>query len=258
MSKDVSVEFRGDEVVITKRADTAEARETVEAIRRAVELFNKNTDEMTAGAYDPPGEDDDEADKDEAELTPAERETRRQRLLIEAARSAGVPPPDSGRMVPKRLKGDTAMIDTLIEQVSKADLGFAVVKRFVEKDGDELTEHQITALLMGAWGTEFGKRFAAQTPEGLIARYAVAKAKQAAWINKAAPLTGARALATAVQPGAGKGDPLRERIIADKRTAAPWMTEAELDRYAAEMARELDRAARGKQERARPGTLERG
>jgi hypothetical protein len=45
--------------------------------------------------------------------------------------------------------------------------------------------------------------------------------------------------------------------VGEKRTAAPWMTEEELGRYATGMLAELERAARGKQERTRPGTLER-
>jgi len=48
-----------------------------------------------------------------------------------------------------------------------------------------------------------------------------------------------------------------EQIIREKRTAAPWMSDGELRAYAEAMSRELERAARGKQERTRPGTLER-
>jgi hypothetical protein len=220
--------------------------------RFIVEEVGKNDgDGFTAGAYGPGDGDEEEDVESEVESeTPAERRARerRDRKLIENAR-------ESGRLA--STKRDLTMIDpdVLISQLSKAGLGFAMVKRFVEKtDGDELTEQQVTALLMGTWGAEFGKRFQAQDEEGRIARAAVMKARNAQWFAPTAVETGERALASAVHPGAGEKDPLRERIIADKRTAAPWMTEEALERYAAEMARELDRAGRAK---AKPGTMER-
>jgi hypothetical protein len=68
--------------------------------------------------------------------------------------------------------------------------------------------------------------------------------------------------AFAVGPGSQGARPnaasrMIEQIIREKRTAAPWMSEAELRAYAEAMNRELERAARSKQERSRPGTLER-
>lgn len=54
-----------------------------------------------------------------------------------------------------------------------------------------------------------------------------------------------------------EADRLRERIIADKMTAAPWMTAEQLGTYATGMLAELDRLARTKQNQTRPGTLER-
>jgi hypothetical protein len=113
------------------------------------------------------GDDDeeDDGDKTETELSPRER-ARRQRQMAENAR-------ETGRLESTRKRDLTTMIDAdvLIEQINKAGLGFAVVKRFLEKtDSDELTESQITALLMGTWGVEFGKRFQAQDAEGKIAR----------------------------------------------------------------------------------------
>jgi hypothetical protein len=68
-------------------------------------------------------------------------------------------------------------------------------------------------------------------------------------------LTGERALAAAKQP-LGSKNPMRERIIRDKRFASPFLNQGQLERYADAMVAELERVARGKQERARPGTLE--
>jgi hypothetical protein len=252
MSKDVSVEFRADgEVIITKHADTPEARETVEAIRRAVALINKNDETFTPGAYGPgDGGEDREDEEDEAERRARER---RDRKLMENSR-------ESGRLA--STKRDLTMIDpdVLISQLSKAGLGFAMVKRFVEKtESDELTEGQVTALLMGAWGAEFGKRFQAQDSEGRIARQAVEKARNAQWAGayKAAALTGERALATTTPRRGDKADPLRDRIIRDKAVASPFLSQEQLTDYADAMCAELERVARGRQERAYPGTLER-
>jgi hypothetical protein len=262
MSKDVSVEFRGEEVVITKHNDSREATETVEALRRAVEFFNKNTDEMTAGAYGP-GDDDEEDDEDEreAERSQRERERRRRQLAERVA--------ERGRLeaTNKLLKG-IAMIDTdalvekidnnLIELAAKQGCGIAVLKAYVEEDRYRWCERQVTKILTDAWGKDFAKNLQSQTPEGLTARQALEKARNAQWLAayKAAPLTGERALAVTVNPRVER-DPVRERIVTDKRNAAPWMSEEELDRYATEMKVALERAARGKQERSRPGTLER-
>jgi hypothetical protein len=206
----------------------------------------------------------DPASDPEDELTPEEQKERRRRLIAEqerlqaeqsaAATAAGVAPN------PYRTGKVNAMPDLefLVEKINEAGLGLAVIKRFVEKQGndDDLTEHQIVQLAMGACGgaAEFSKRYQGDDELGRILRTATMKARDAAWFKPTVVATGERAAAAAVHPGAGKIDPLRARIIADKRTAAPWMSEEELDRYAAEMARELDRTARGK---AKPGTMER-
>jgi hypothetical protein len=218
--------------------------------RFIVEEVDKNDDTFTAGAYDPPPGDDDKEDDEnetETELSPRER-ARRQRQLAENVR-------ETGRL--ESTRKDLAMLDpdVLISQVSKAGLGFTVVKHFLEKtDSDELTESQVTALLMGAWGAEFGKKFQTNDEEGRIARAAVAKARDAAWFKPPAVETGERALAATTQP-LGSKNPLRERIIRDKQFASPFMDQAALERYADGMLAELERVARGKQERARPGTL---
>jgi hypothetical protein len=256
MSRDVSVEFRADgEVVITKHADTPEARETVEALRRAIESFNENSPEFTAGAYDPPpgdGDEEDDEDETETELSPRER-ARRQRQLAERIA-------ESGRLesTAELLKG-VAMMDseTLIEKINAAGLGLVMVKRFLEKtDSDELTEQQVTDLLLGAWGAEFGKRFQAQDEEGRIARAAVMKARDAGWFKPTAVETGERALANTTPARGEKANPLREQIVRDKAVASPFLSQEQLAAYADAMVAELERMARGKQERARPGTLE--
>jgi hypothetical protein len=251
MSKDVEFELTSDGELIVKRGD---ARDVIEAMRRAVA---KNSDNDRPEAFDPDADEDDDEDDDEetaAELSPRER-ARRRRQLAENAR-------ESGRLesTSKLLKGHPMIsADYLIEQVNKAGLGFAMVKRFVEKAGsDELTEHQVTALLMGAWGlAEFGKRFQAQDAEGRIARQAVAKARDAAFTPTILAI-GERALAAATQPRGERSDPLRERIIRDKAVGSPFLSQEQLAAYADAMIAELERTARGKQERARPGggTLE--
>jgi hypothetical protein len=144
----------------------------------------------------------------------------------------------------------------VIEQVNKAGIGLAMVKRFAESGRDELTEHQVTALLLGAWGREFGKRFESQTEEGRMARAAVAKARDGAWFAPTAVETGERALASTTQ-SPGKVDPRRARIIRDKAVSSPFLSQEQLERYADAMIAHLETMARGKQERARPGTLER-
>jgi hypothetical protein len=254
MSKDVEVEFRGDEVIIKRFSDSPEAFETVEALKRAVAWFNKDETDFSPGAYDEPGDDDEEGDEDKTETEPSPRErARRQRQLAE-----NVAERDRLEATNKLLKG-VAMIDsdTLIQQISKAGLGFAMVKRFVEKTGsDELTEGQVTALLLGAWGAEFGKKFQANDSDGRIARAAVAKARDAGWFKPPAVETGERALAETSRRGGAKTDPLRERVIRDKAVASPFLNQEQLEAYADAMCAELDRSARGKQERARPGTLE--
>ena len=76
MTRDVEVEIRGDEVIITKHADTEDARGTVAAIRRAVEAYNKNSDHFTGEAYQPDATEDEAAGDDE---TPEERRARIER-----------------------------------------------------------------------------------------------------------------------------------------------------------------------------------
>src|SRR6516225_5765301 len=100
MSKDVSVEWRGDEVIITKLANTREADETVEALKRAVEFFNKNDDSYTSGANgdhedaeDRDDDEHDERDEEEAELTPRQRRAAEKRRLLAALARLGIPPP---------------------------------------------------------------------------------------------------------------------------------------------------------------------
>ena len=147
--------------------------------------------------------------------------------------------------------------DTLIEQITKRrGLGLAMIKRFAEAGTDQLTEHQIVNLATSdlGGGAEFAKRYQGDDQLGRMLRTATMKARDAAWFKPAAPLTGERALATTVQPGTTERKAMRERIVADKRTASPWMSQAELEAYAEAMERELERAGRAK---AKPGTMER-
>jgi hypothetical protein len=190
MSKDVSVEFRDDgEVIITKHRDTAGARETVAAMRRAIELFNKNDDDRPE-AFDPDSDND-------APRTPEEEKERRRRMLAEAAekereRSAaitatGVPPH------PLKTRKVATMIDTddwiqkidndLIEKIRKAGCGLAVLKRYVDEGRERWSEHQVAKILMNHWGKDFATNYQAQNSDGLLARRAIEKARNAAWMG---------------------------------------------------------------------------
>jgi hypothetical protein len=224
--------------------------------RFIVEEVDKNDgDGFTAGAYDDPDKGDDDREDLESEedgIEPSARErARRQRQLAENVRETG-----RQESTAKLLKGVAMMnSETLIEKINAARLGFACVKRFVEKaDSDELTEQQVTDLLLGAWGAEFGKRFQAQDEEGQIARAAVMKARDASWLKPTTVLTGERALAAASQRRGEKADPLRDRIIRDKAVSSPFLSQEQLAAYADQMIEYLENMARRKQ---RPGTLER-
>jgi hypothetical protein len=184
MSRQVSVEYIGDEVIIRKHNNSPVAEEAVAALRRAFEGMNKNTDETTAHACDA----DELDEEDEEEPSRRERERRRQQLAENVHERGRLESTRPSLTVPKRsTKGDTPMPDPefIISKICEAGLGFTVVKHYVERQGgdDDLTEGQVTDLLLGAWGAEFGKRFQAQDEEGRIAREAVSKAKQAGWIN---------------------------------------------------------------------------
>jgi hypothetical protein len=295
MSKDVSVEFVGDEVIITKHADTAEARETVEAIKRAVEFFNKNDDQYTAGAYgehedaDDEDRETDEEDEEENTLSERERQRRRDRALARA----GVPPPSATR------KARTMTLDDLTNVVST-----------ISKRADAVTVNKLATFEVGQGGSRFSSferatmvgaiakakdrgagsddqkfsRFLQDPDNTLLRQWALLPADLAE-LGKRSTLfddvigkarasgdgdLGTRALAghtggrTVLAVGAGsagakptESDALRDQIIREKRTAAPWMSDEQLGRYATGMLAELERAARGKQERSRPGTLER-
>jgi hypothetical protein len=211
--------------------------------RFVVEEVDKNDgDGFTAGAYDDPEKGDDdredlENEEDETELSPRERARRQGQLQGRIAETG----------FQESTKRNTMNPDLLIEKINGASLGFAVVKRLLEKtDSDELTESQVTALLMGTWGREFGKRFQAQDEDGRIARAAVMKARDAAWFKPTAVETGERALANATPARGEKADPLRERIVRDKAVASPFLSQEQLAACADAMVAELERVTRGR------------
>jgi hypothetical protein len=285
MSKDVEVEWRADgEVIITKHRDTEEARETVEAIRRAVEFFNKNDGEYTPGAYADHEDADD--DDDGEELSPRER-VRRERQMAEAAR-------ETGRLASTR-KAKTMTMDDLtgvVSNICKRADGITVTKLAtveVEKGASLFSSYERSAMLTaiakasdrgGGSDDRVFSRFL-QDPGNLLFRQWALLPVDVAELRKRSTLfddviakaraagdgdLGTRAIGgrEAFAVGAGErgdrrteADALRERIIADKRAGAPFMTDEQLARYADGMLAELERAPRGKQERARPGTLER-
>jgi hypothetical protein len=298
MSKDVSVEFLADgEVRITKHRDTEEARETVDAIKRAVEFFNKNDGDYTPGAYadHEDAEDDDQGEHDdgdeEAELTPRQRRAAEYRRQLEALARAGVPPPGTTTT----RKARTMTMDDLtgvVSNICKRADGITVTKLAtfeVGQGGSRFSSFE-RASMIGAiakaqdcGGGSDDQKFSRflQDPGNMLLRQWAMLPADVAELSKRADLfddviakaraagdgvMGTRAIGgrEAFAVGAGErgaarteADARREEIIANKRTAAPFMTEAQLGRYADDMLAELERVARGKQERARPGTLER-
>jgi hypothetical protein len=276
-NKNVSVEFVGDQVIITKHADTEEARETVEALVRAI----KNDGEYTPGAYadhadaedDQGGEDDEE----EAELTPRQRRAAEHRRELEALARAGVPPPGTTTT----RKARTMTMDDLtgiVSNICKRADGKTVAKLAayeVGQGGSRFSSFERASMIgsvakaAGGTGSDDQKfsRFLQDPGNTLLRQWALLPAdvgelaKRSTLfddvIAKAAPLTGERALATQTQ-SPGKVDPLRERIIRDKAVGSPFLSQEQLARYADEMMEHLNGLARGKQERSRPGggTLE--
>jgi hypothetical protein len=251
MSGDVEVEIVGDEVVITKHADTEEARGTVAAIRRAVELFNKNTDDFTAEAYrDPDAADDGEDEDDDDEIDGGEPAARRRARRLQrdpAALAAAL----VGERTEKR--SETMTADAMIESIKKSGCAIAILKRFVKEGKDAWSEFQITKILTDHWGADFAKNLQAQTPEGLLARRALEQARNAQFIDayygkadhtvSLEPAVVAGREATAVnRPTAA--DRARERIIAEKRAAAPFMSDEQLAAYADSMIEHLGRIER--------------
>jgi hypothetical protein len=73
-------------------------------------------------------------------------------------------------------------VDEMIEAVSKSGVVFPLLKRFCETGNGELSEHAVTQLLLGAWGSkDFAKNLQSDTADGRIARAALQRAKHAAW-----------------------------------------------------------------------------
>jgi hypothetical protein len=241
------------EQIFAKSVDVQKTAERLGWLLGRTFIVEKIDDDRPEAFRPEPGDrGPDDEDEDDEELSPRERARRRRQLAENVA--------ERGRLeaTNKLLKAFSMDTDALIEKISKAGLGLAVVKRFVEKtDSDELTEGQVTALLMGAWGVEFGERFQAQDDEGRIARAAVMKARDAAWFKPTVLATGERALAAVTAPRGERADPLRDRIIRDKAVGSPFLSQEQLERYADAMVEHLENMARGKQERARSGTLER-
>jgi hypothetical protein len=257
-------ELSEDGEIICKYADR---RDVIVAMKRAIA---KNDPEMTAAAYD--GDEDDEHDEhgeddeDETELSPRER-TRRGRKLIQNAR-------ESARQA--RTKRDLPMIDpdVVIAQVSKAGLGLAVVKRFAETGaGDELTEHQIVKLAMGELGAAaFSKLYQSDDELGRMLRTATTKARNAQWAGAYKTRAagdgnlGVRALGGREAFAVGRGsqgskpteaDKVREAAIEQQMRLGRWKTVEDAARYVDGLQAELNRMARAKQQRSRPGTLDR-
>jgi hypothetical protein len=178
-SENISFELADDGELI---ADSDARGVIVEAMKRAIA---KNSDNDRPEAFDPDsGEDDDR--EEEAELTQAQRAAAERRRLLAALARAGVAPPSATRKGYPMVDTDALVEkigDDLIEKIRKEGYGLAVVKNFVEEGTFRFSEHQITKILMNHWGADFAKNFAAQTPNGLIARKAVEKARNANWLG---------------------------------------------------------------------------
>jgi hypothetical protein len=285
MSRDVEVDIvDGNEVIITKHRDTEEARNTVAAIRRAVELWNvkvANDSSYTEGAYgedvDPDAADDDEDDEEIDGGEPAARERARRLQRDPAARAAA--------SVDERTQKGHAMADltgtvealiykgdrTPIAKIAAAEVarGISVFSSFersamigalAKRQGDaKLSDAQkISRFLQYPDNRELLKWSLLRADVELISKRAsllddtLGKRDH---VSLEPAMVGGREATAVNRPRAA--DAARQRIIDEKRTAAPFMTDEQLERYADGMQAELDRMARAKQERARPGTLER-
>jgi hypothetical protein len=179
----MSVEFEIENgELILKHDGSPNDVSTVAAIARAVALMSKNDDSYTSGAY---GEDvdpdaaeledarDEEDDEEDDETAGRERARRLQRDPAALA-AASV-----GERTEKR--SETMTTDEMIESIRKSGCAIAILKRFVDEGKDAWTEFQITKILSDHWGADFAKNLTAQTPDGLIARQALQKAKYDGW-----------------------------------------------------------------------------
>jgi hypothetical protein len=190
-NNDVEFALTPDGELVLKNADRDQVRAIVAAMRRAIA---KNTDEVTSAAYHEPGEHEDaehdqddaddahaEDDDEEAELTLRQRRAAEYRRQLEALARAGVAPP----VTTTTRKAMTMFDDASLEKISKSESGLQLMKNFVGGSDDfRPSEHQVTSFFMSRWGPDnFAKRYQSQDAEGLLARRAVERARNANWLG---------------------------------------------------------------------------
>jgi hypothetical protein len=262
------------------------------AAERIYQLFGKrfrvvkDETDFTDGAYDPL-DSDDEDEESETEETPAERRDRLRRLLAEAdareRRRNGAP-----KRKAWTVDDLTAIAETICKSADPKTVVAKLAATEIDRGASLFTSYERSVMLTAVAKAQdrgggpddrvFSKFL--QDPGNLLYRqWALLPADVAALRKRDSLLDALVAKTRAAGDGVGtraaggreafavgagergatrtEADALRDRIIANKRAGAPFMSEAALSRYADDMLAELERAARGKQERARPGTLER-
>jgi hypothetical protein len=258
-------------------------------------IVEKNTDETTAGAYDEPGDHEgDENDEDEAEAeTQAERRARLRRELAEAdgreRRRNAVPT----RKAALTMDDLTTVADTLCKRADAKTISKLAAAE-VERGGSIFTNYERSVMLTavakaqdrggGSDDRAFSKFL--QDPGNLLFRqWALLPANVAELRKRDSLLDDAVAKTRAAGDGAGgaralggdrvyprvtgavlpvnrptEADKEREAAIDQQMRLGRWQTVEEAARYVDGLQAELERMARAKQERARPGrpsTLER-
>jgi hypothetical protein len=256
-----------------------------ERILRAMKLaIAKNADNDCPQAFDPASDEEEEAEADqgdqeeEAERVRAARARRRQRL-IEASR-------ESARLASTKRKALTmddltAVADTLCKSADAKTISKLAAAEV--NAGASLFSSFERASMLGAIAKVHGQgggsdaqilsRFLQNPDNRLLLKWSLLHADTTALAKRdtllddtvakvsspgAAPAIGGRT-AFAVRPGAAKteADKQRDAEIERQMRSGRWQSVEEAARYVDGLDRELERMARAKQERARPGTLDR-
>jgi hypothetical protein len=290
MKKDVEFELHPDGELIIKHADTEHARGIVEAMKRAVAAYNKNSEEMSSAAYDPPG-DENEENEDETEIeteiepTPRERARRRRQLAERIA--------ERGRLEATTKKASTMTMNDLTNIASsickRADA--ITVKQLaaveVEKGASLFTSFERSAMLTavakaadrgGGSDDQKTSRFLQDPANRLLLNWSLLHADTTALAKRdtllddtvdkvsspgAAPALGGQRVYPRVTGAVlpvnkpTEADKLREAAIEQQVRLGRWQTVEEAARYVDGLQAELDRMARRKQTLARPGTMDR-
>jgi hypothetical protein len=286
MNRDVEFELRPDGELIIKHADTEHARGIIEAMKRAVALMNKNEDRPEGFRPGPGDPEPDRDDQDEAE-TPAERRARerRDRKLIQNSRETGSLA--STKRDPIMTMDDlTGIAETICKRADAITVGKLAATE-VERGASLFSSFERSAMLTaiakaadrgGGSDNQKASRFLQDPANLLFRQWALlqpdvgALSKRDTLLDDVVAKTRAPGAAPAlggqrVYPrGTGAVLPVNKPTEADKEREAAieqqmrlgrWQTVEEAARYIDGLQAEVERMARVKQQRARPGSLER-